>query len=353
MKPKILFGCVALQFLILAGMAGQREWVRRTGRAVYFRTAPIDPRDVMRGDYVRLSYDLSRVPRELWRGPLPARNTNFAGLPRDTRVYAALQLQEDGVAQLVSLGLDEPTQGLYLRGRTETASPDQINVRYGLEALFLEQGKGAELEAGRNRNGIQVPLEMKAALSAKGIVVLQDHRWCSLGIGLNLETTNSLTAAISSIFDSGPNQTGQRERQLVAAAVQLLNASSNDLAIVDLPRGRSLALVTDSNWGENPWRWTPLEPARALFERTNVLVLKPGQIHSFHVSFDDPRWSVSKTGKSPDAKRLNSLRQEWSARFRFEYRPPDRVASSGLPNENLIWHGHLASRVFSPAGGTD
>ena len=84
MKARILIGCVALQFLILAVMAGQREWVRHTGRAVYFRTAPVDPRDVMRGDYVRLSYDISRVPRELWRGPLPAQSTNLAEVPRDT-----------------------------------------------------------------------------------------------------------------------------------------------------------------------------------------------------------------------------------------------------------------------------
>src|SRR6266481_4623635 len=160
MKARILIGCVALQLLILALMAGQREWVRRTGRAVYFRTAPVDPRDVMRGDYVRLNYDISRVPRESWRGPLPA----------------------------PSAKLDEqPREGLYIRGRTETSSSEQINVRYGLEALFLEQGKGLELEAGRNRNGIQVPLEVKAAVSRNGIVVLQDHRWCALGMGLNLE----------------------------------------------------------------------------------------------------------------------------------------------------------------------
>ena len=341
MKSKILIGCVALQLLILAGMAGQREWVRRTGRAVYFRTAPVDPRDVMRGDYVRLSYDISRVPRELWRGPLPAQSTNLAEVPRDTRVYASLHLQEDGVAQLASLGLDPPRNGLYIRGRTETSSSEQINVRYGLEALFLEQGKGLELEAARSRNGIQVPLEVKAAVSPNGIVVLQDHRWCELGMGLTFEFTNSVMA------------NGQRERRPVAATVQLLDASSNDIAVVDLPRGRSLSLVTDSTFGENPWRWTPQEQARVSPQVTNVIVLKPGQIHSLRVSFDDPRWSVSKTGKPEEAKRLSELRQEWNARFRFEYRPPDRAASEGLPNGNLIWHGHLASRMFSLAGGTD
>ena len=96
---------------------------------------------------------------------------------------------------------------------------------------------------------------------------------------------------------------------------------------------------------------TPLAPARALPMVTNVIVLKPGQIHSLRVSLDDPWWSVSKTGKPEEAKRLSDLRQEWNARFRFEYRPPDRAASEGLPNGNLIWHGHLASRMFSLAEG--
>jgi uncharacterized membrane-anchored protein len=341
MKAKILITCVALQLLVLAVMAGQREWVRRTGRAVYFRTAPVDPRDVMRGDYVRLSYDISRVPRDLWRGPLPPQSTNFADVPRDTRVYASLHLQEDGVAQLVSLGLAQPREGLYIRGRTEASSPEQINIRYGLEALFVEQGKGLELEAGRNRNGIQVPLEVKARVSPSGLAVIQDHRWCALGMGVNIEFSNSVTA------------NGQHERQAVAATVQLLNASSNDVAVVNLPRDRSLALVTDSTFGENPWRWTPQEPTRVLPEVTNVIVLKPGETHSARVSFDNPWWSISKTGKPEDAKPLASLRQDWNARFRFEYRPPDRAASEGLANGNLIWHGRLTSRMFSPAAGTD
>jgi uncharacterized membrane-anchored protein len=341
MKSKILIGCVALQLLILAFMAGQREWIRLTGRPVYLRSAPVDPRDVMRGDYVRLSYDISHVPRELWHGPPPPRSTNLDAMPRDTRVYASLQLKEDGVAQLVSLGLAQPHDGLYIRGRTETSSLGQINVRYGLEALFLVQGKGEELETRRNRNGIQVPLEMKAAVSPDGIAVLRDHRWCALGMGLNVAMTNSVRT------------NGQHELQLTGATVQLLNASSNDVAVVDVPGGRSLALVTDGTWGENPWRWTPQETARVSPEVTNVFVLKPGQIHTFHVSFADPRWSVSKTGKPAEAKKLNELRQEWNARFRFEYRPPDRVASEALPNGDLIWHGRLASRMFNPVGGSD
>ena len=341
MKTKILIACVGLQMVLLALMAGQREWVARTGRAVWFRTAPVDPRDAMRGDYVRLNYDFSRVPRELFRGELASTNSNFEKVPADTRVYASLREDEDGVARLVSLGLERPRDGLYMRGRTQRFSGQDLQVRYGLEAWFLEQGKGREIEAGRNREGIQVPLEMQAAVSGDGIVVLKDYRWCALGLGLNFEGTNSATGR-----RPGP-------RPITAATVRLLNASSNDVAVLDLPGGQSLALVPDYNWGQNPWRWSPPDTNQPPPAAANVVVLKPGQIHSVRVAFDDPRWSVSKADKPGETERLSQLHQDWNARFRLEYRPPDRAACATLPQANLIWHGTLASRMFSPAGSVD
>ena len=68
MRAKLTIAIAALQLVVLAYMAGEREWVVRTGRTIYLRTAPLDPRDAMRGDYVSLSYDISRVPRDLRLG---------------------------------------------------------------------------------------------------------------------------------------------------------------------------------------------------------------------------------------------------------------------------------------------
>ena len=101
MKTKLLVGFAALQVVALAYMAAEREWVLRTGRTIYLRTAPIDPRDAMRGDYVRLSYQISRVPRTFWRGRLAATNEMLEPLPRDTKVYAALNINEESMAELV------------------------------------------------------------------------------------------------------------------------------------------------------------------------------------------------------------------------------------------------------------
>ena len=59
---------VAAQLLVLAWMAGEREWIFRTGQVVYLRTAPVDPRDLFRGDFVRLHYESNSLRPE---GPHP------------------------------------------------------------------------------------------------------------------------------------------------------------------------------------------------------------------------------------------------------------------------------------------
>jgi len=347
MKTTLLIGFAALQVAALAYMAAERESVLRTGRTIYLRTAPIDPRDVMRGDYVRLTYQISRVPRTFWLGRLASTNEMPEPLPRDTKVYAALSINEESMAELVSLSTERPAQGMFVRGRTEHFSGANLPVRYGLEAYFTEQGKGLELEQGRNRDGIQVPLEMAVAVGASGLAVLKDHRWCALGIGLDLEMATNAVASDGGI----------PRRRAVAARIRLLNAGTNDTAIVDSPEGRSLALVPDSQWTDNPWSWIPEGEMLAVPEPGQVIVLKPGQIHSIRISFDNPRWSVVKEEKGPSEKKtpvkLIDLNPDWSARFRLEYRPPERALLTSVPNSKLIWHGRLPSRAFNAVGNLD
>ena len=343
MRAKLTIAIAALQLVVLAYMAGEREWVVRTGRTIYLRTAPLDPRDAMRGDYVSLSYDISRVPRDLWPGGLAATNPTTEELPRDTKVYAALRTSPDGVAELTALSLQPPASGLFIRGRTEGSWVTALPVRYGLEAYFMEQGRGLELERGQNREGIRVPLEMETAVSPGGLAVLKGYRWCALGIGLDL------------VSKEEPAVNGQRRRRNVGATVRLLNASSNDVAVVDLPGRRSLALVPDQGWQANPWSWMnagqPPPPPQA----GQIIVLKPGQTHSFSITFDDPLWFVLKQdhGRKQPPLRLTELTNQWGERFRFEYRPPDPAACADLPNARLIWHGRLPSRAFNVSGIVD
>lgn len=127
---------------------------------------------------------------------------------------------------------------------------------------------------------------------------------------------------------------------------------------MDLPANRSWALVSDVRWGEENWRWVgPTDPL-PLPQAGNVILLKPGQTHTNRIQFSDPAWFVrgrpqGEKNSREAVKSLSEFTQDFSARFRFEYRPPDRAACVGLPHADLIWHGRLPTSAFTPAGGVD
>ena len=62
MRKTFIFLTILLQSLVLGYMAGEREHILRNGKIIYPRTAQIDPRDLFRGDYVRLHYEISSIP---------------------------------------------------------------------------------------------------------------------------------------------------------------------------------------------------------------------------------------------------------------------------------------------------
>ena len=67
-KLKFLFGLVTLQVAWIVGTVGLHEARLHRGFVVLLETAPVDPRDLLRGDYLILSYKISRVPARLVAG---------------------------------------------------------------------------------------------------------------------------------------------------------------------------------------------------------------------------------------------------------------------------------------------
>ena len=52
---------VLLQVALLVGIIAYRQYWVATGEKILLRTAPVDPRDIFRGDYVSLRYDISTL----------------------------------------------------------------------------------------------------------------------------------------------------------------------------------------------------------------------------------------------------------------------------------------------------
>jgi uncharacterized membrane-anchored protein len=355
MRFRFAIACVILQVLVLAYMAGEREWILRHGRSVLLRTAPIDPNDPMRGDYVRLDYDISQVPRKFFEGGLPTifvPTTDYRR-ERDRRVFARLQVGEDGVANLAALTDVQPVGELFIRGRTQNLHERYVQVRYGIEALFMQQGTARKLEDMRARERPGVPLDIEVALSSSGIAVIKNYHWEPLGLTITFvrESAPERVAA-------GPAaDSAQRRRFITGLNIELKNYGPGDVAIVDLPDAGSFRLVPNERWQDTRYRWvgenrTPPPP-----QASHVMVLKAGQSHHTKIDLTQAAWFVvdatNQTSEGKLPRPLRDVTDPWSASFRLEYAPPDKASVPRLPHAELIRHGRLRSRAFNPTEGLD
>lgn len=154
-----------LQTAALGYMVESRASILRSGKEVLLKTVPVDPRDLLRGDYVILSYDISSLPPELFKGGLPK-------APEDVSVFVRLAKQSDGFwgASEASFRELTPSDGsVVLQSQpftyypSSSEIPSSVNVAYGIERFYVPEGEGRVLEQARNAEALSVSVRINAA----------------------------------------------------------------------------------------------------------------------------------------------------------------------------------------------
>ena len=160
--PKmVLFGAAALiQIALLGAMIVDRAQILRDGTEVKLQTRPIDPRDLLRGDYVILGYDISQLKTGALKDQ-PAGSHNPA-------VFVKLSPKPDGLYEAVSVhatAVPVTSPEVLIRGRVTYGANcgsdglsfcDTLTVRYNLEQYFVPEGEGKKLEDARNQRKLTV-----------------------------------------------------------------------------------------------------------------------------------------------------------------------------------------------------
>lgn len=124
---------LALQAVVLLGLLGYSLYPLWSGQEIVLRTVPVDPRDLFRGNYVRLRYEVNEAP-------MPD-----VGVPRVGReVFVQLQRRGD-VWQAVDTRYSPPP-GLFLRGHITAIRTGSVSVDYGIGAWFAPPEKARALE---------------------------------------------------------------------------------------------------------------------------------------------------------------------------------------------------------------
>jgi len=96
-------------------------------RKLQFRKDKVHEDDLFRGDFVRLNYEISRIPIKKLRGGLNLNNRD-----KDRPIYAVLAEGSKGLAELVYATDETPEGGLFIKGRAMGHwTARSLNVKYG------------------------------------------------------------------------------------------------------------------------------------------------------------------------------------------------------------------------------
>jgi uncharacterized membrane-anchored protein len=128
MKTWLLRIILMLQIFGLVSLYAYHLSIEKTGKTYLLKAEPVDPRDLLSGDYVALQYTISTLPDRF----------DISGFNIPT--YVTLQpigtLWEIGDVNETPPNGDVP----YLKGR---ASGRQIS--YGIERYYVPEGKGKQV----------------------------------------------------------------------------------------------------------------------------------------------------------------------------------------------------------------
>jgi uncharacterized membrane-anchored protein len=232
---------VLLQVLLLVAIIGYRQYWVTTGDRILLKPAPVDPRDIFRGDYVALAYDMSTIDLD--------KVGTGERFKRNDTIYVTLAKKDDGPYGLESVSRRMPSGKRFIQGRVtdveENAVRHEVTIRedvgkvriveapwvsykagdrvmfcldadgrvlathgvdgtarcrigeavtgvvevvkqiryrqarveYGIEQFFLEEGKGRALERARNARDLAVEVALRK--DGKGLItgLLLEGRW--------------------------------------------------------------------------------------------------------------------------------------------------------------------------------
>lgn len=338
MKRRTVFILLAvfLQIGVVAAMALSREWIIAYGASYTLQTAPVDPRDIFRGDYVRLDYLFSSVAPAKLEPAIIAQ-----GLRKGQKVYLALEQDINGIHHGGRLYRQPPQEQPWLAGRVRydwpyrgyadrpasarqkvTLSP--VAVKYGIEQYYLEQGSGLAIEERRGgRNDFQLPMLIHVRVSASGEAVIERYSWADIAVQTEVQRAPEREA----------------EGQL-ASAVMLMSLQNRSESVLTLPLQRGNCSFTLIGAQQAPEDATAFahERTECLDAPLEPVTLAPGEVHAVSFDLNRPHWQVMFGGKPTPMGRLS-----WNYRYRIVY--------TGEPLPGV--KGAILSRAFHGRGNVD
>ncbi|OJJ23752.1 hypothetical protein BKI52_05225 [marine bacterium AO1-C] len=150
----IILANLVMLLIVFNQSISKKEDLLANGKLILLELAPVDPRSLIQGDYMRLRYEIARG----------IRNKNSIA----KRGYCVVTLDSNGVAERVRLQADKSpvNKGEYLIKYTASKRWFTWDVNIGAESFFFQEGEAKKYEkakygaikADKNGNSVLVGL---------------------------------------------------------------------------------------------------------------------------------------------------------------------------------------------------
>lgn len=149
---------IGIQLVILFAIIIFKSSVLIGGTEVLLKIEPIDPRDILRGDYVEFRYsNLSAVDSGLVYYPSPKEND---------KIYVSL-VKNGKYWEVASVQQQKPNTGLFVKGTIDSIDSKTAAIIYGIEEYFIPENTGINFDFNNGEPYV------KAAIGRNGNAVLK------------------------------------------------------------------------------------------------------------------------------------------------------------------------------------
>lgn len=148
------------------GIVGYKEYELANGREIVLKTVPVDPRDIFRGEYVILRYEISDIDTYDYGYYYSNYEGDNSDYGKGDTVYVTLSepfsgqgpLKYNTVSKIKPSGYAQP----FIKGTVTEVVKDEeygrvlLEVEYGIESYFVEEGTGKAIEQQARRGDLRV-----------------------------------------------------------------------------------------------------------------------------------------------------------------------------------------------------
>jgi uncharacterized membrane-anchored protein len=170
-KNRIFILILIFWIIVVAGLIGFKQYTINTGTRITLKTLPVDPRDILRGDYITLRYDINNLNLNSFKTDI---DLNNFFLQNGDRIYIKLKGTLDKDLEIFSPDKNvfwnknvlwtpvEVTRkkpnimrnslitdlSIVIRGTVTNVDYQYktIKVNYGIENYFVPEGSGTNIQ---------------------------------------------------------------------------------------------------------------------------------------------------------------------------------------------------------------